>query len=61
MLLFNNLGNVAKNGWQLSEKKTGNGHTKQPKLPVFFSILNLKYLPIYSNIEVPEERQTIGR
>ncbi|MBO7288162.1 MAG: hypothetical protein J6U85_08045, partial [Bacteroidales bacterium] len=46
-------GNVAKNGWQLSEKKTGNGHTKQPKLPVFFSILNLKYLPIYSNIEVP--------
>jgi hypothetical protein len=45
----------------LSEKKTGNGHTKQPKLPVFFSILNLKYLPIYSNIEVPEERQIIGR
>ena len=39
-------GNVAKNGWWLSEKKTGNGHTKQPKLPVFF----YSYFKIYNNI-----------
>ena len=29
-------GNVAKNGWQLSKKKTGDEHIKQQKLPVFF-------------------------